>query len=116
MDALPMRLLPKLRDTFPDITFTTLDPNEEWDVPEDMLVIDTVVGIKEPTVFNDLSKFMAAPRITCHDFDAYANLMLMKKLGKIHSTTIIGLPPGLSKNKALNALTEALGQLLKKEY
>jgi len=108
IDSLPVKLLPALRETYPEHTFTHLDPNEEWDVPPHMYVIDTVVGLDEPKVFTDLKAFMAAPRMTCHDFDAYANIMLMKKIGKIEEATIYGLPPGTKEQHALSWLATQL--------
>ena len=114
IDSLPVRLLPKLREAFPEVTFVTLDPNEDWDVPEHMVVVDTVVGSKEVAVYDDLKAFMAAPRMTCHDFDAYANLMLMHKLGKIKQVTIVGMPPGMPEAKVLSPLTAALKSVLTK--
>ena len=104
IDSLPVKLLPALREAFPEHTFVHLDPNEEWDVPQHMYVIDTVVGLDEPKVFTDLKAFMAAPRMTCHDFDAYANIMLMKKLGKLTDVTIFGLPPSSSREQSLDWL------------
>lgn len=98
MDSLPIRLIPQLQPLFPDVEFVTLDPNEEWDIPRHMIIIDTVVGITEVTVFTNLDTFIRAPRITCHDFDAYANLLLMKKLGKIDGVTIVGVPAGADEN------------------
>lgn len=91
-----------------------LDPNEEWEVPSHMHIIDTVVGIRDVTIFHDLDTFMQTPRVTCHDFDAYTNLMFMKKLGKIHSVTIIGIPPILTQNETLTKLTELLQNIVKK--
>ncbi len=108
IDSLPIKLLPALRKQFPQITFTTLDPNEEWEVDKDMLIIDTVVGINEITVFDSLSAFMKVPRMTCHDFDAYSNLMFMQKLKKINSTTIIGLPPSIPVDIALKKLSKVI--------
>ena len=116
MDALPIQLLPVLRDALPDFTFMTLDPNEDWDVPRHMVIVDTVVGLEEPRVFEGLDHFMKAPRMTCHDFDAYANLLLLKKLGEIDDTTILGLPPGYSPENALPWLVDTLSVLSKKEY
>lgn len=113
MDALPVQLIPELEKEFPDATFTVLDPNEEWDVPEHMVIIDTVVGIKDVTVFDSLSQFMRAPRLTCHDFDAYANLMLLKKLGKIDKVRIIGVPAGADATTALEAIVRELTSLTK---
>lgn len=108
MDSLPLRLLPTLREQFPDIEFSTLDPNEDWDVPPHMIIIDTVVGIDEPRVFHSLDDFAAAPRMTCHDFDAYANLQLMKKVGELEHVVILGLPPTLHARDALTWLSAEL--------
>lgn len=116
VDALPIRLLPALRERMPGHTFVTLDPNEEWDVPRRMLIVDTVVGLEEPRLFEGLEYFMKSPRMTCHDFDAHANLLLLKKLGKIDDTTILGLPPGYDADKAVSWLTESISALSTKKY
>lgn len=116
MDALPIRLLPTLRKTLPHCTFVTLDPNEDWEVPRTMVIIDTVVGLTEPRVFEGLDHFMKAPRMTCHDFDAYANLQLLKKLGNIDDTIILGLPPGYDADKALSWLTESISAFTTKKH
>ncbi len=100
MDSLPLRILPELRKRLPDIDFQVKDPNEEWDVPEELTVIDTVVGLKEPRVFDSLDAFSAAPRLTMHDFDAYANLRLLQKIGKIKIVVVIGLPTDMDETLA----------------
>lgn len=116
MDALPILLLPTLRERQSEHTFVTLDPNEDWDVPRHMVIVDTVVGLEEPRVFEDLEHFMKAPRMTCHDFDAHANLQLLKKIGQIDDTTILGLPPGYDADKALAWLTASISELATKKY
>jgi hypothetical protein len=116
MDSLPLRLMPKLREALPLHSFINLDPNEDWDVPRHMVIIDVVVGLAEPRVFLGLEHFMKAPRMTCHDFDAYANLLLLKKIGQIDDTTILGLPPGYDESKALTWLTEGISALEQKKY
>lgn len=121
MDSLPLRLIPALQKEFPDVSFVTLDPNEDWDVPAHMIIIDTVVGITEVTIFHDLSIFTKAPRVSCHDFDAYANLLLLKKLGKIEGVTIVGVPAGANESvsteviKALREITSKASTELKSE-
>lgn len=107
-DSLPLRILPDLKKTLPNIEFQTLDPNEEWDMPEETIVIDTVLGIKDITVFDSLEQFSAAPRITMHDFDALANLRLLSKLGKLKKIKIIGVPPHLDSNTAIQRIGEIL--------
>lgn len=111
-DALPLRLLPRLREIFPTCEFACLDPNEDWDVPDHMVIIDTVINISEPKIFFDLSAFVSAPRISCHDFDAYANLLLLKKLGKLDQTTILGLPPTFAESDALTWTVQELKGIL----
>lgn len=113
IDSLPVRLLPRLKEQFPEWEFVMLDPNEDWNVPKHMVIVDTVVNIDEPRVFVGLEQFMRAPRLTCHDFDAYANLQLLKKLGHIDDTTILGLPPSYNPDAAQQWLIHELSKLLK---
>jgi hypothetical protein len=107
-DSLPLKILPKLRRALPDIEFETKDPNEEWDAPEELTVIDTVIGPKKVTVFSDLEGFTAAPRFSMHDFDALANLRYLKKLGKLKKITVIGIPPDMSEGEAIEAIKKAI--------
>lgn len=107
-DSLPLKILPELEKKFPQARFEVKDPNEEWDVPEDLIVIDTVEGIKEVTVFDDLAKFAAVPRVTMHDFDALTNLRYLQKLGKLKKIKIIGVPPGISEAEALEVISTTL--------
>jgi hypothetical protein len=108
MDSLPIKILPQLRRMFPEISFEVKDPNEEWDVPEELTVIDTVLDLKEVTVFDNLDQFIGAPQMTMHDFDALANLRYLKKLGKLKRVKIIGVPAEISPKKALESVEKAL--------
>ncbi len=108
IDSLPVKLLPRLKQVFPEHTFTILDPNEEWEVPQHMNIIDTIVGIDTITIFDSLDVFMQTPKMTCHDFDAYTNLLFLKKLGRITSVRILGIPPQTEEETVLKALKEFL--------
>jgi hypothetical protein len=108
IDSLPVKMMPKLRQTFPDISFEIKDPNEEWDVPEELTVIDTVMGLDEVTVFNDLESFDSSPRLTMHDFDALANLKYLKKLGKLKRIKIIGVPMDIKIDMAFESIVKQL--------
>ncbi|MEK7537467.1 MAG: hypothetical protein AAB619_00640 [Patescibacteria group bacterium] len=111
VDALPIRLVPQLRAKFPQATFAIKDPNEEWDVPERLIVIDTVKGIDEVKEFNGLDSFASAPRVSMHDFDALTQLRLLQKLGKLKEITIIGVPPETKDNEALEAVVALLEKI-----
>jgi len=109
MDSLPLRLVPELEKRLTNFKFRTLDPNEEWDLPKEFFVLDTVQGIEHVTVFQDLKHFASAPRLSMHDFDALTNLLYLQKLGKIKNAVIVGVPPTLDFT---NALANVLATLL----
>jgi Ni,Fe-hydrogenase maturation factor len=93
-DSFPVKLIPALSKRFPAIEFIHADPNENWYQEEKELVImDTIVGINETTLFHSLDEFEKQTRITPHDYDLFMDLQLLMKLGKIKKVTIIGLPP-----------------------
>ena len=107
-DALPIRLVPLLRKACPSITFEVKNPNEEWEVPERLVVIDTVVGIDHIHEFHGLDDFARAPRVSMHDFDALTQLRLLQKLGRIKKVSIIGVPPDIEEHQALEAVVALL--------
>lgn len=110
-DSLPIKLIPELEKQFPSHRFIIKDPNEEWEIPEELVVIDTVSGIDQVTIFNDLKQFVSAPRVSLHDFDAFTNLIYLQKLGKLKKIKIIGVPQEIEKEKAIHATYEALKTL-----
>lgn len=101
-DNLPLRLLPKLKKQFPKIIFLHIDPNEDFIPPknEPCIIIDTVVGIKTVTIFNNIDAFLVTRSVSPHDYDLGFHLKLLKKMGKLGKITIIGIPPTLSLNEA----------------
>lgn len=110
-DSLPLRILPALAARFQDVSFETKDPNEEWDVPKELVVIDAVAGLEAPRVFADLRSFADAPRVSMHDFDAFANLRLLEKIGKLKRVRIIGLPPDMDEDGAVAAAAALLASI-----
>lgn len=110
-DSLPLRILPALRKQFPNINFEVKDPNEEWEVPAELIIIDTAFGVDHVTIFDDLDKFSKTPRISMHDFDALTNLRYLKKLGKIKDIKIIGMPPEMEETDALAKTSELIRKL-----
>jgi len=111
MDSLPLKILPELKKLFPEIDFVTKDPNEDWDDVGDITIIDTVVGITDVKVFNSLKDFSRAPRFSLHDFDAYTNLVMLEKLGKIKKVTIIGISPDTSEKATLKEVGKIINRL-----
>jgi hypothetical protein len=108
MDALPIHLMPQLAAARPDLHFVLKDPNEDWDIPETLTVIDTVVGIDRVTVFDGLDAFTPFAHVSVHDFDAYTNLRFLSKLGKLKTVRIIGVPVDIPGEEAVVAILPIL--------
>lgn len=107
-DSLPLQMLPRLRQAFPHSTFTVQDPLDEWRLPGELFIIDTVKGIDCVRAFGSLDEFQEAPRVTMHDFDAVMELRLLQKLGKLPALKIFGVPPTLSMDEAFGQLSALL--------
>lgn len=112
MDALPLQMLPRLKEAFPEVTFRTLDPNEEWDIPNPFVLIDTIVGIADIHVFHSLDEFSASPVLSVHDFDALFQLRYLAKLGKLKQVIIVGIPPHASEVVAEKKVVTILKELI----
>src|SRR3989344_6920703 len=92
VDSLPFKLLPKLRKEFPEVRFEEADPTENFIPENDSIIIDTVVGIDHVRLFTDLDEFVPFSSVSAHDYDLGLHLQLLKKLGKITSVSILGIP------------------------
>ncbi len=94
-DSLPLRILPTLKKLFPRIEFIIADPNENFPPKseKDLIILDTVKGIKEPMILNldDLADIKSTP-ISPHDYDLLFHLLLLKKTKKLNHVKIIGVP------------------------
>ena len=103
-DSLPLKILPRLKKTWPLIDFQIADPNENFPPQKEknLIILDTVFGIKKPTIF-DLDDFSSLSYrkkrlISPHDYDLLTHLLLLKKLKRIEKAIIIGIPP-VTENK-----------------
>ncbi|MFH1839273.1 MAG: hypothetical protein ABH820_03235, partial [Patescibacteria group bacterium] len=110
-DALPLRILPELQKHFLKIDFVIKDPNEDWELPDKLIVLDTVQGIEKVTKFTSLKHFATQSRISMHDFDLGMKLMWLEKLKKLPPFVIIGIPMGASKSEILNDIISELRSL-----
>ncbi|MDO8611009.1 MAG: hypothetical protein Q7R95_10815 [bacterium] len=94
-DSKLLEYLPELKKKFPKINFEIVDPNENFPPfgVKDLVIIDTVQGIDKVQMieFSDLKSIDSTP-VSPHDYDLLFHLLLLKKLGKINTVKIIGLP------------------------
>ena len=111
-DSLPIRLLPHLKNIFKDISFAELDPSETFPKEEHLILIDSVLNLKEIKILKDIDKIEIQSSCSLHDFDLGFNLKLMKKMGWIKHASVICLPVSIDENEALNKLKEVIPNLL----
>ncbi len=110
-DNTPIKIMGKLQKQFPDIEFKELDPTE--DIPEGTLtIIDTVVGIYDVKIIDDLDIIVSDKAYSLHDFDLGINLKLMKKAGKLDKVQVIGVPQDMTEEKALEEISKLLLNIL----
>jgi Ni,Fe-hydrogenase maturation factor len=92
-DSTALKLLPELKEKFPDIEFKEFDAVEDLEeVGENLIILDSVLGIKSPRIFDGVDSFVDSPTYSVHDFDLPIYIKLLKKLGKVKEVTIIGVP------------------------
>ncbi|MFH0712078.1 MAG: hypothetical protein V1889_03130 [archaeon] len=110
-DSLPLKILPILKLKFPNIQFKEIDPTEDLDKQgKNLIILDTIKGIKKITIIDDIDKLKTNKLYSMHDFDLALNLKLLKKVGKIDSVIIIGIPMNISKSEALKQISTTLRQ------
>ncbi|MCX6766494.1 MAG: hypothetical protein NT170_01790 [Candidatus Moranbacteria bacterium] len=108
-DNLPLKLAPKLRKIFPEIDFVVVDPNENLKpINKELIIIDTVDGIKKVTLLDDLEKLKTDKIFSLHDFDLAFNLKLLQKIGKLKRVKIFGVPMKGDEREILDELVKLI--------
>lgn len=110
-DSLPVRMLPLLRERFPDVSFVEFEPTEDLPDDREPVFLDTVSNAKEVMVFRDLDRFVETKALSLHDFDLGLTLKLALKAGLIDRVTIIGVPPSLAVNVAVEEVGRVIASL-----
>lgn len=113
LDRATVNLIPRLIKSFPHINFVHFDPTEELPAPsdQDLIIIDTVIGIEKVTKFDNLDQWKLSPRVTVHDYDLPLMLGILKKLGKIKNIIIFGIPEKGKKEKILHEIKNILASI-----
>lgn len=101
-DSAVFKIMKNPQLTTYNLQFTIVKPNEDLPFANErnVVILDTIVGINKVTLFDetDLDKIVLSPRTSVHDFDLGFQLKYLKKIGKLESIKIIGLP----QNKEIN--------------
>jgi Ni,Fe-hydrogenase maturation factor len=110
-DRLPLEIADSLKKIFPNIEFIKAysieDVEEQLEEEKEIVIIDTVKNIDKIKIFEE--KDIALSKIySLHDFDIGIYVKLMKKMGKIKSAKIIGIPQNYKKKKCISELKRIL--------
>ena len=96
LDNKAIRVLEKLKKDFPEIAFIEIEPNRDlpFDDMETTYILDTVDGLDSVELIedNDLDNIVNVKSSSVHDFDLGFQIKYLKKLGKLGSVKIIGIP------------------------
>jgi Ni,Fe-hydrogenase maturation factor len=111
-DSLPLKIMPLLAKKFPEIKFIEFDPTENFPKEKNILILDTVAGLKKACLISDISEFEFQKPYSLHDFDLGLNLKLMQKIGYIKKFTIVGVPQKISKKEAIIQVSRLIKSLL----
>lgn len=110
-DSVPLRILDCLRKRFPSLEFIEFDTTEDLE-ERDLVILDTVKGIRKVEIIDDIDKIMTGKVYSMHDFDLAQSLKLMKKMKMLDSVLIIGIPMGMSSDKAFEDVSRVLEKII----
>lgn len=108
IDRLPLQMIPELKKKFPDVDFQELDPTEDLPQEKTLNIIDTVIGIDDVKIIEDIDKIVTGRVYSLHDFDLGFNLKLMKKMGRIKGAKIIGVPAHMDQETAMEKVSRKI--------
>lgn len=104
-DSLALRLIPELNKLIPNVEFIEIEPTEGLEkFGKDLIILDVVEGIDEIVIIEDFEQLGLSQVYSMHDFDLAYNLKLLKKIGKIDTIKIIGIPMDMKEDEALNQI------------
>lgn len=92
-DNTALKLLPQLKQAFPEIEFVLQDPTESIEpVGDPWIILDTAIGIDHPVMITSLDELEYIKGSSVHDFDVYMELRLQAKLKPLPALRLILVP------------------------
>jgi Ni,Fe-hydrogenase maturation factor len=86
----------ELQNTVEGVSFVFVGPNEEVPFADEprVVILDTIQGIQDVALVEGdaIDGLLLSPRGSVHDFDLAFQLRYLKKLGKLGTVTVIGIP------------------------
>jgi Ni,Fe-hydrogenase maturation factor len=93
IDSAAVKIAERLEGSMPHVEFVRFDTSEDLENEGPCpVILDAVVSLQKPrlVLLSELEK--SANPLSLHGFDLIWSLLLLKKIGKIKSAKIIGVP------------------------
>jgi len=114
-DSAAVKISEKLAGEMPEVQFVRFDTSEDLEREGARLVIlDAVVGLEKPRLVSLDELELSARPLSLHGFDLMWSLLLLKKLGKLESAMIIGVPAKQPYKKNVETVKVLLESVCKK--
>ena len=109
IDSAAVKISEKLTIRMPGIKFVRFDTSEDLEKEGgDLVIMDAVVGLEKPRMVKLEELELPSNPLSLHGFDLMWNLLLLKKLGRLKSATIIGVPARQPYTKNIEAVKKLL--------
>lgn len=111
-DNLTLKILLRLRESFPKIEFKEFDPSESLEKEgRNLLILDVCEGINHVTILDNPDILETFKVRSMHDFDLSYNLKLLKKMKMIDSVKIIGIPMWMAEDDAFEEVSNIIPKI-----
>jgi Ni,Fe-hydrogenase maturation factor len=95
-DIRAIEVAQELQNTVEDVSFVFVNPNEDVPFANEprVVILDTIQGIQDVALVegDEFDGLLLSPRGSVHDFDLAFQLRYLKKIGKLGTVTVIGIP------------------------
>ena len=109
VDSAAVKISEKLSGRMPGVEFVRFDTSEDLEKEGgDLVIMDAVVGLEKPRMVKLEELELSQNPLSLHGFDLMWNLLLLKKLGRLKSATIIGVPARQPYTKNVEAVKKLL--------
>lgn len=109
VDSAAVKIAARLGRSLPGIEFVRFDTAEDLEKEgENLVIMDAVVGLEKPRRVSLSELELSANPLSLHGFDLIWNLLLLKKLGRLKSAIIIGVPARQPYTKNLEKIRKIL--------
>jgi len=114
-DSIALRILPMLRQRFPQAEFREFDSAENLeDAGKDLIIVDAAEGISKVELIEHIEDLEQSHAYSMHDFDLSVTLRILLKIKAIDSVKIVAIPSGYPEQKALQEAAVLISTLLSK--